>query len=231
MRGISEGSVAPVLARPAHSLLFMKTRSLAALGSAFVLGLSLLACSGGTGGTGVPVTEGEVTSQSGLTISTTIIAVTLGDDCPAAQADALCAAPTDSSSEQKASGDSARGGCGGGCQQSNVQISFATTAGNGNARIEIASVTLHEAATGNLVDTLAARDPRAWNGGSYASWDQSLKPSSETKASYNLTAPKWGTVGNSYSQKYKLRVTVRIDGAASITLESQTLNRQATFDT
>lgn len=205
----------------------MKTRSLAALGSAFVLGLSLFACSGGTAGVGVPVTEGEVTSQSGLTISATIIAVTLGDDCPATSggASAICAAPDESAG--KASGDFAPGGCGGSfCQQSNVQISFATTAGNGSAKIEIVGVTLHDATSGALVDTLTAREPRAWNGGSYATWDQSLKPSSNTKASYNLTAPKWGTVGSSYSQKYKLHVTVRIDGSATITLESQTLNRE-----
>lgn len=204
----------------------MKTRSLL---FSLALGVSLaaFACGGTTAGVGAPVTEGEVQSQSGLTVSATIVAVTLGDDCPSAGAPSLCAAPEeDSSGTKKPSGDAAPGGCGSTCQQSNVQLSFSTTAGTGNAKIEVVSVTLHDASSGSLVDTLTAREPRAWTGSSYASWDQSLKPASETKASYYLTAPSWGTVGSSYSQKFKLRVTVRIDGQASITLESQILNRE-----
>src|SRR5688572_25530433 len=98
----------------------MKPRSLAALGSAFALGLAMFACSGGSATVGMPVTEGEVTSQSGLTISASIIAVTLGDDCPTARTGAAANCADSSESSSKSSGDFAPGGCGGGsyCQQS-----------------------------------------------------------------------------------------------------------------
>ncbi len=209
----------------------MKKTSLVGLASALLLGAAVIACSAGTGGVGgtssgstTPVKEGEVVAPSGLTISATIIAATLGDDCPQAagaqsSSDAAKCAPSSNTS-----GGFAPGGCGSFCQQSNVQLSFTAGGGAAGAKIEIVTVTLHDATSGSLVDTLVSRDPRAWNGSAYATWDQVVKPSAETKASYNLTAPKWST--SSYSQKYLLRVTVRVDGGATIILESQTLNRE-----
>jgi len=217
----------------------MKTRLAC---SALLLGLALaasVACSAGNGGTvgtsGPPVQIGQVTSPtSGLQVTATIIAATLGDDCgstssagaPSSGMAADCA-PTDAGS-----GGAAKGGCGGGsfCQQSNMQLSFKASAGTTSAKIEIVSVTLHEGSSGNLLDDLTASKPQIWSGSGYTAWDQTVKPNGETKASYNLSAPSWSTLsgGNNtstYAAKYRLQVTVRIDGA-QVTLESAVLSRE-----
>ena len=107
------------------------------------LGLAVLACTAGsgsaTGGSSEPQKQAQVTSpSSGLVVTATISAVTLGDEC-AAPASSAARRPTarrrrpaDGGAEGGA-GKAAPGGCGGPsyCQQSNVQIAF--TAGTGIA--------------------------------------------------------------------------------------------------
>ena len=206
-------------------------RSAAVLGA---LGIALIACtagstSGSTGASSQPVQQGQVKTPSGVTVTASISAVTLGEEC--AQAGGLassdCAAPP--AGEGKFAPGSS-GGCGSSyCQQSNVQIAFNAGQGAGSARIEVVTVTLHDAASGDLVDTLVPSKPQAWSGNGYTAWDQSIPPAGDLKASYNLSAPTWSKItsgGNTtYSTKYKLQVTLRIDGS-EITLESTNLNRE-----
>lgn len=217
--------------------MFKSVRAVMVLG---VLGVAAVACtvgntSGGPGGSSgssgssgstVPQQQAQVTSPtSGLTITATISAATLGEgDCGGS---GLRAAPAGDCAE---SADG--GGCGGPsyCQQSNVQIAFTSEAGAQGAKVEIVSVTLHDSATGGLVDTLAASKPQSWTGSGYAAWDETLEPGAELKASYDLSAPKWSTVTSakgtsSYSTKYKLNVTLRIDGV-EVVLQSTDLNRE-----
>ncbi|MDB5215194.1 MAG: hypothetical protein JWO86_3121 [Myxococcaceae bacterium] len=204
------------------------------------LGIAAFACTAGstTGGLGAsaPVKQAEVTSpSSGLKVTATISAVTLGEECantPAAGG-ASCAAPSSPKAADAGSGDIAPGGCGGFCQGSNVQIAFTATAGTKAATVEIVSVTLHEASTGKLVDTLKSSKPQSWNGSTYAAWDQKVQPASELKASYDLTSPAWSTINgsdssrttNAYSTAYTLDVTLSIDGV-EVTLESVAVNRE-----
>jgi|GEM_PF-988783 len=205
------------------------------------LGLAVLACTAGsgstTGGLSEPQKQAQVTSPtSGLVVTATISAVTLGDECAASAGIAADCAPTqatDAGAEGGASGKAAPGGCGGPsyCQQSNVQIAFNAGTGTQNAKVEVVSVTLLDAASGKIVDTLKASHPQAWSGNGYASWDESIKPAGELKASYDLSAPAWSTLSasdsrvSSYGTKYKLHVTLRIDGV-EITLESTDLSRE-----
>jgi hypothetical protein len=215
------------------------------------LGLAVFACTAGSGGVGIggggagePQKQASVTSPtSGLVVTATISAVTLGDECAATAGTssgfaADCAPAPSTIVDSGVEGGSAKaapGGCGGPsyCQQSNVQIAFTAAAGTQNAKVEIVSVTLLDAATDKVVDTLKASHPQAWSGNGYASWDGSIKPAGDLKASYDLSAPAWSTLSgtsdsrttSSYSTKYKLNVTLTIDGV-QVTLESTDLSRE-----
>lgn len=162
------------------------------------LGIALMACGGVADGT-TPVPPGEVTSPSGAKVTAAIAAVSLGD---------------------------------GPYQPSNVQIAFKAEAAPTSARVEIVAVTLVDA-SGNRVDTPMASKPQVWNGGSYVPWDQRVTPRGDLKASYELTTPAWGNtpngaaqLGNAYRKMYRLRVTLRVDGA-EVLLESADLVRDA----
>ncbi len=176
--------------------------------------------------TPAPVVEGETTAPSGLKVSATIVAATLGDDCGQKAGFAKCAGSSDASAS-----DAQQGGCGGNyCDQSNVQLSFKASAGSKAATIEIVSVSLHDATDGILIDTLTAREPKAWDGSAYALWDEKLQPATERKASYNLSAPSWSNIGDAWARKYVLHVTLRIDGV-SLALKSATLSREPVVQT
>jgi len=216
--------------------MFKSVRCAVVLG---ILGVALLACSAGTGGVGSsePTTQAKITAPtSGLTITASISSVTLGDDCGNTAAGGGFAgdcAPAAPSADGGGAGKAAPGGCGGSyCQQSNVQLAFNAGPGNANAKIEIVTVTLVDSATGAIVDTLTTSKPQVWNGNGYTSWDESIKPAGDLKASYDLSAPSWnkadtarGTSSSSYSAKYKLHVTLRIDGV-EVTLLSTDLSRE-----
>lgn len=199
------------------------------------LGFTLLACTAGSGaGTSGPLEpqdQAQITAPtSGLHITASIAAATLGEQCAPTPALVAgdCAAPPveDGGSSKFGSGT----GCGGSlCQQSNVQLSFKAGDGRSSAHVEIVSVTLHDAASGALVDTLKPSKPQAWTGNGYAAWDETIKPAGDLKASYDLSAPAWSTIGASnsggYAAKYHLHVTLRIDGL-EIMLDSTDLNRE-----
>ena len=112
-----------------------------------------------------------------------------------------------------------------------MQIAFNADTGSQSAKVEIVSVTLLDSASGNLLDTLKASHPQVWNGNGYATWDETIKPAGDLKASYDLSAPAWSKLSasdsrlSSYGTKYKLHVTLRIDGV-EITLESTDLSRE-----
>jgi hypothetical protein len=219
---------------------------------ALVLGLVLVACSGsssspidppaessgalrspgssrtgapGSAGTPAPpvaTDTGHVTPPpppppvvAGLEVSATIIAATLGDDCLLAERFAGLCAPTPDG-----------GGCGLPCQQSNLQLSFKTGAGEGkSAKIAITSVALHDAKNGTKLDTLTASAPKSWMGNGYGAWDETLKASSDLKATYDLSAPNWSKIGGQFLGEYRLLVTLDIDGTL-VTLESTILSRE-----
>lgn len=189
----------------------------------------LFACSGGTGTVGggsssLPVDNGQLTSANGLSVEATIAAVTLGDECGGgggapAQGDVSGRCASDESGF-------APGGCGG-CQPSNVQISFTSSEGSTPAKIEILAVTLHDAGDGSELDQLETSNPQKWStSGGYSAWDQTIAPKTELKASYTLSSPAWSTMSDpSYSRKFRLRVTVKIDGT-QVVLQSATLSRE-----
>jgi hypothetical protein len=196
---------------------------------ALVFAAAVFACSGGTGtvsGTNstTPVENGTLTSTNGLSVDATIAAATLGDEC------AANAAPAQGDVAGKCAADEsgfAPSGCGGYCQQSNVQISFTASDGSAPAKIEILAVTLHDATDGTEVDQLETSNPQKWStSGGYSAWDQSIAPKTELKASYTLSSPAWSTMSDtSYSRKFRLRVTVKVDGS-TVVLQSAELSRE-----
>jgi hypothetical protein len=211
------------------------------LGLGLGLGLAVVACSGGiapvdpapssssssgassSGTTPEPTPQEQISvapPTTSLEVTATIVAATLGDECGGggfAPGAGDCAPTPDGK------------GCGSICRESNVQLSFKTGAGD-KSTVEVVAVTLHDGKTGSKLDTLKASDPQSWTGSTYAPWDQTLSPSSELKASYDLTAPAWSTIGSgtaygNYSAEYRLRVSLRIDGAL-VVLESALLSRE-----
>lgn len=209
------------------------------LGALGAVGVAFLACTVGTttsgaGGSAQPQEQAEITSPaSGLKVTASISAVTLGDECGSSESGLApsgdCAPPP---LEPDAGGGSTKApGCGGSfCQQSNMQLAFNAGTGTQDAHVEIVTVTLHEAATGKLVDTLTSSKPQAWNGNGYSAWNQAIKPGGELKASYDLSAPRWSTISSSsapssFATKYRLHVTLRVDGV-EVVLESTDLNRE-----
>jgi hypothetical protein len=198
------------------------------------LGAGAFACTAGSGPVGLetgtsaaPVRQAEVTLPgSGVKITAT--------NCVSATPPSTKAADGGG-----ASGIAPSDGCGSPssyCQGSNVQIAFNATAGSQSATVEIVSVTLLDASTGKLVDTLHASKPQSWNGNAYTTWDQSIAAAGELKASYDLTSPAWSTLSGSdtsrtaYSTAYTLNVTLRIDGV-EVTLESASVNREPPVST
>ena len=119
----------------------------------------------------------------------------------------------------------------------NVQLAFLAGEASGTASVEVVSVTLVDATSGSVVDTLEPSSPQVWNGSGYVPWNQRITPGGDLRASYQLTAPKWSTIEQggagtrtSYSRTFKMRVTLRIDGV-DVLLQSTDLNREAQFQT
>lgn len=234
-------------------------RFMVVLGALGALGSAAFACTAGSGPIGLetgsgttPVKQAEVTLPgSGVKITATISAVTLGEQCAATAGGGTSSAPSSGNclpasppSTKAADGGAASGiapsdGCGtptSYCQGSNVQIAFTSTANTKSATVEIVGVTLLDASTGKVVDTLHASKPQVWNGNAYATWDQAIAAAGELKASYDLTSPAWSTLSasdssrNAYSTSYTLNVTLRIDGV-EVTLESAAVNREPPVST
>jgi len=76
------------------------------------------------------------------------------------------------------------------------------------AKIAIRTITLFDAEDRQDLDRSTRANPRPWSGNGYAPWSEVLEPSSEVKATYDMTAPKWATIGDSYQTQYRLTVTI-----------------------
>lgn len=158
-------------------------------------------------------------------INAAISAATLGNDCGASKAapsSGDCAAISDA-------GEFAPDPCGGGCQQSNMQLAL-TNNGKSKAAISVVEVHLLDASSGARVDNVSARNARIWDGSKYVAWDAFLAPAATAKVSYDMTQFDWTKIGegnawNTFSRRYKVEVVLRIDGADR-TLVSGELSRE-----
>jgi len=141
---------------------------------------------------------------AGLTVSASLSAVSLADDCDARGAGADFA-PCES-------GDN----CPSLCQQSNLQIELSSDdGGTSSVSFEVIAVRVLGSTTRNPVDTLVARDPERWVANNYVVWDQKIAPSSILKVSYRLSAADFSTETEDASlvaETYLVEVDVRIDG-------------------
>jgi len=170
---------------------------------------------------------GTLDSPGGLQVTAALASVHLGDekcthDESADLATASCAAPA-----ADAGPPTGTGLCGGPCDFSNVQIALTSGKTGGPAHVTVVSGSLIDAATGAELQSLTAYTPLAWNGAKYEPWDETIAPSTELKASYTLSPPAWSTVndGGSYERQYRVRLLVRLDNGAPVTLESQAITR------
>jgi hypothetical protein len=156
-------------------------------------------------------------------VEAAISAATLGNDCAAKSsgfAAGDCAASSDAGVYEP---------CGGGCQQSNMQLAL-TNAGKSKVSIAVVEVHLLDAATSARLDDVDAKNARIWDGSKYVSWDASLAPTATAKVSYDMTQFDWATIGggnawNTYSRRYKVEVVLRVNGADR-TLVSGELSRE-----
>ncbi len=170
------------------------------------------------------------TGTSGA-VTAAISAATLGNDCSGSSGAFAgdCAEPPPASSSDAGTGAAERGGCGGGCQQSNVQLAL-TNSGKAKAAIAVVEVHLLDASTSERLDDVDAKNARVWGGSSYTPWDSSLAAGGNAKVTYDMTQIDWTKIGggnpwNTYSRRYKLEVVLRVDGADR-TLVSGELSRE-----
>lgn len=168
-----------------------------------------------------PIPEVEATVEAAIS------GATLGDDCPGtgdADIDSGACAPDVP--------------CPSLCQQSNVQLTITTTATGEIAPLtwEVTRVTLHDQATGELLQELTWRDPRVWSeDDGYLEWDELLPAPSDLSTTYDLGAPDWTSVservgGSFWSQPFQIRMTVEVDGVAR-ELVSDAVYRVSDIDT
>ena len=142
----------------------------------------------------------------GGSVTVTVSAITLGDDCGGGSA--ALRAPE--------AGDCAEGGCSFLCRQSSVQLDIVSTAHTAST-FEVRQVRLYDPDNGALVDILTPSDPKHWVNNQYQSWNQSIGAGSTVKASYKLSAPNWNGVQDAsgrfgYTKGYKTQVDVAVDG-------------------
>lgn len=161
-------------------------------------------------------------------VAAVISGATLGDDCPGEGI-------TDGDADFGACAEDAP--CPSLCQQSNVQLAITTSAGEvPPLTFEVLRVTLHDHASGDALEELSWRSPRAWDDElGYVEWDELLPAPSELSVSYDLSAPAWGSltgrIGSSlWSQPFQLRMLVRIDGEER-ELRSDAIYRVSDIDT
>lgn len=163
-----------------------------------------------------------------LQLEASISSASLASDCGSAERPGLigdCAPPP-----EDCEGEACY--CGLPCQQSNMQLSLKIDGIRGGTTVEVVKVELFPT-TDDLpgpLDTLSAYEPKVWDGETYSAWDEQLAPGTETKVSYNLTAPDWEQIGGgepwqTYSMTFSLRVTLKINGEA-VTLNSDEIMRE-----
>ena len=162
-----------------------------------------------------------------LTVTASISAATLANDCASTSSRSSGLWAGDCASTDAGHGAES---CSGFCQQSNMQIAFDASAGEGSATIEVVTVRLIDAVDGLAVDTLTSRDPQRWNESEYVTWDQQLAASAHLRSSYKLSSPDWTRIGGgspwtTYGHRYLIEVVLRVDGVER-TIRSAELNRE-----
>lgn len=138
-------------------------------------------------------------SGSALEVDASIASVTLAQDCPAPEAawEADCAEGFDCNW----------------CTQSSLQLRITASDAGNEVPFEIVSIRLHDADSG-FDTTIAARNPRTFDGEVYNAWDQTIAPGESLDVSYDTTAPDWSGSGArlGWGVTYEVEVVVRIDG-------------------
>jgi len=158
-------------------------------------------------------------------LSVEIGAVTLADDCAPKDAPAGMV-PEEAAPPSTPAAPARRApGYRGHCDQTTMQLMIKTPASFKAGTVKIKKVELLDA-DGKLLQTLAARNPRAWkNTTSYLPWDEKVGPSAGINSMYDLASPDWNTLTkgrwNAHSKKFQVRVVVEIGNA------SKTVTRQA----
>ncbi len=156
-------------------------------------------------------------------VDVAIASIQLADDC---DADASVGQPRAGAPAQ---GSTVAGDCAGdcnfarACEQTQLQVSLRSTVAE-PTMIAIRKIEILDQA-GLVLGTLTARTATRWaQDGTYAKWDQIVKPGEVMAASYALTSPDWGALprGRDPSAVYRVRVTVAIGGGEK-TLEKQAI--------
>jgi hypothetical protein len=101
------------------------------------------------------------------------------------------------------------------CTQSTMQLAFSGQ-GDRTSTVAIEAVRLLDPTSGKAVATVTAREPAAWADGAYQSWNETIGPRQEVKASYELSVPDWYAVETqigtgSQGFMFVLEVDVKVD--------------------
>lgn len=139
--------------------------------------------------------------EPSLEVDASIASVTLADDCAAA--------------EPRFDGDCATDGCNF-CQQTGIQLSIASLAGDTTVPFEVVAIRLHQM-DGTFIQELDPRGARLFDGESYVAWDESIAPDSTLSVTYDTSSPDWAAIGGgdpytTYGMSFRIVMVVRVDG-------------------
>jgi len=175
--------------------------------TALLLSGLLVACGSKTAPPADPIAHVD---GSVLDVAVEVASVVLGDDC--ASPVAALEAEGEQASEAKCRPDSPCSRGGGGCVQTQVQLSVQGGPVGTARSVRVVKVELLDA-SGQAVDELAARQPKAWDdaSGTYAAWDGLIAADETIGASFDLSAPDWSAVpGGRWAGSVAVRVTLAI---------------------
>lgn len=178
-----------------------------------------------------PAEPAAVPAVGPAEISVVMSSATLGDDCSgvgtvpvraAAPAPKKSRASNEGVSADMAESDAPRGAAARrACQQTSMQLSVTAGAKAAATDLAVKTVQLFDE-KGKLVAELTASSPSAWSAqGSYAPWDQKIKPGQTLSVTYALTTPI-GDVLHDRSKTWTLKATVTVGG------KDKTLQRDVT---
>ncbi|MEZ4368283.1 MAG: hypothetical protein R2939_18690 [Kofleriaceae bacterium] len=194
-----------------------RTRALAFLSLA-----GLVAC-----GSSPPATGGGGPQHqaAGLAVEVEVSSVSLADDC--GDLDGGLGASSAIAERSSMAADCAPDAdCGGGCEQTTMQLTLSAADAGPATQVEVIKVELVDG-QGAVVGVLTPRTPRLWDGerGVYVAWDGAITAGQDIAASVDLSAPDWGSIpGGRWGDGGTLaaRVTLSIGGETVVRSSSAT---------
>ena len=196
---------------------------------ALLLAVSLAGANTGCSTSFADVPPGPV-KKAAKTVSVSITAATMADDCGPNVDTAPIPEPRKPAEKSEAPAEPAAGKSSAGpagemadapsmksmspprCHQSSMQLSVIAPAGIKNTELRVKKVQIFDT-DGTLIGDLTPKAPTVWTKDVYKPWNQKIKAGESLSVSYSLSNPSWGGVLDPYSKSYTVKVVVSTGGS------------------